>query len=159
MLNELFSRAHTRLSSLPLLGPIAAGFADWLEQQGYRRGSARHYLRTLTRLDDAFRQRGRTALRDVTRKDLRACLPPNSQDDRNLAGTVHALERYLDKKRFFLLRAPNRWVELPFSSASIRPSWRMSGDSPPRQLQAICVQPRAFLSRWGMGAIPLRWQA
>jgi len=47
-----------------------------------------------------IRHRGRAALSEVTREDLRACRPANSQDDRNLAGTVHALERYLDARSF-----------------------------------------------------------
>ena len=100
MLKELFPRAHRRFSSLPLLGAIADSFANWLQQQGYRRRSVRLYLRTLSRLDAMMRLRGRSTLSDVTREDLRACRPANSQDDRNLAGTVHVLERYLDVHSF-----------------------------------------------------------
>lgn len=96
MLKELFPRAHVRFSSLPLLGSIAESFTSWLQQQGYRRGSTRHYVRTLCRIDAMIWQRGRSALPEVTREDLQACRPANSQDDRNLAGAVHALERYLD---------------------------------------------------------------
>jgi site-specific recombinase XerD len=96
MLKELFPRAHARFSSLPLLGSITDSFTDWLQQQGYRRRCARILVRTLSRLDAMIRQRGRSALPELTREDLQACRPANSQDDRNLAGTVHALERYLD---------------------------------------------------------------
>lgn len=97
MLKELFPRAHKRFSSLPLLGTIADAFTGWLQQHGYRRGCVRLYLRVLIRLDGMIRLLGRSTLADVTREDLRACRPINSQDDRNLAGTVHALERYLDE--------------------------------------------------------------
>jgi hypothetical protein len=48
MLKELFPRVHARFSSLPLLGSIADPFTDWLHQQGYRRGSNRHYVRALS---------------------------------------------------------------------------------------------------------------
>lgn len=101
MLQKLFPRAHQRISSLPLWGPIAEGFSDWLLHQGYRRSSARLYVRTLSRLDDAFRLQGRRGLGDVTRGDLQACLTASSQDDRNLARTVHALERYFDQLTIF----------------------------------------------------------
>jgi hypothetical protein len=94
MLNELFPRAHARVSSLPLLGSIVDRFTVWLQQQGYRRGSSRHYVRALSRLDVMIRLRGRSALPEVTREDLRACRPANSQEDRNLAGALRALERY-----------------------------------------------------------------
>ena len=100
MLEELFPRAHKRFSSLPLMGEIADPFADWLQQQGYRRRCVRLQLRALSRLDVMIRLRGRLTLSEVTREDLRACRPSNSQDDRNLAGTVHALERYLDEHAF-----------------------------------------------------------
>ncbi len=107
MLKELFPRAHARFSSLPLLGSIADRFTDWLQQQGYRRGSTRHYARALCRVDTMIRLRGRSALSEVTREDLRACRPTNSQDDRNLAGTVHALERYLDAHAFLPPSCPD----------------------------------------------------
>jgi len=96
MLKELFPKAHVRFSSLPLLGSIADGFSDWVEQQGYRRSCCRIHVRTLCRIDTMIQQRGRSALPEITREDLQACRPANSQDDRNLAGAVRALERYLD---------------------------------------------------------------
>ena len=107
MLKELFPKAHKRFLSLPLLGSITDSFAIWLQQQGYRRGSARHYVRALSRLDAIIQQRGRTKLSEVTREDLQACRPANSQDDRNLAGTIHALERYLDSQSLLPPLRPN----------------------------------------------------
>lgn len=107
MLIELFPKAHRRFSSLPLLGSIADDFTNWLQQQGYQRRTTRLYVRTLSRIDARIRQRGRSALSEVTREDLRACRPANSQDDRNLAGTVHALERYLDAHSFLTPPPPN----------------------------------------------------
>jgi integrase/recombinase XerD len=107
MLKELFPRAHLRFSSLPLLGSIADSFTDWLQQQGYRHRCARILVRKLSRLDAMIRQRGRSALPEVTREDLRACRPENSQDDRNLAGAVGALERYLDAHSLLPPPCPN----------------------------------------------------
>jgi integrase/recombinase XerD len=107
MLNELFPRAHARVSSLPLLGSIVDRFTVWLQQQGYRRGSSRHYVRALSRLDVMIRLRGRSALPEVTREDLRACRPANSQEDRNLAGALRALERYLDAHALLPPPGPN----------------------------------------------------
>lgn len=107
MLIELFPKAHKRFLSLPLLGSIAEDFTSWLQQQGYQRGSTRLCLRTLSRIDALIRQRGRSTLSEVTREDLRVCRPANSQDDRNLAGTVHALERYLDAHSFLPPPRPN----------------------------------------------------
>lgn len=96
MLTKLFPKAHVRFSSLPLLGSITDGFSEWSQQQGYKRSCCRILVRTLAHIDAMIRQRGRSTLSEVTREDLQACRPANSQDDRNLAGTVHALERYLD---------------------------------------------------------------
>ena len=54
MLNALFPKAHKRYSSLPILGAIADDFTDWLRAQGYCRGTARLYVRTLPDLDQVF---------------------------------------------------------------------------------------------------------
>lgn len=107
MLKELFPKAHARFSSLPLLGAIADDFADWSQQQGYKRSCCRILMRTLARIDEMIRQRGRLTLPEVTREDLLACRPTNSQDDRNLAGTVRALERYLDVNALLPPPRPN----------------------------------------------------
>ena len=91
MLNELFPTAHKRYSSLPILGAIADDFTDWLRAQGYCKGTARLYVRTLPDLDHVFQQQGWGELHDLTRQDLRSCRPANSQANRNLAAAVHAV--------------------------------------------------------------------
>ena len=98
MLNKLFPTAHKRYSSLPILGAIAEDFTDWLQAQGYCRGTVRLYMRTLPHLAHIFQQQGRVELHTLTRQDLRSCRPANSQDNRNLAAAVHALERYLEER-------------------------------------------------------------
>jgi site-specific recombinase XerD len=98
MLNTLFPKAHKRYSSLPILGSIADDFTDWLQAQGYRRGTVRVYMRILPDLDQVLQQLGWVELTHLTRQDLRSCRPANSQDNRNLAAVVHALEHYLEKR-------------------------------------------------------------
>lgn len=111
MLNELFPRAHRRYSSLPVLGAIADDFTDWLRVQGYRRGTTRVYLRFLPELDQVLQQRGWVELHHLTRHELRSCRPANSQDNRNLAAVIYALERYLADRSLLappILTAPSR---------------------------------------------------
>jgi len=111
MLNELFPTAHKRYSSLPILGAIADNFTDWLRAQGYCRGTARLYVRTLPDLDQVFQQQGWGELHALTRQALRACRPAHSQDNRNLAAAVHALERYLEERALLsqpTLTSPSR---------------------------------------------------
>ena len=52
-------------------------------------------MRGLSRLDALIRVRGRSTLSEVTREDLQACRPKNSQDNRILCGTLNTLEQYL----------------------------------------------------------------
>jgi site-specific recombinase XerD len=106
MLNELFPKAHTRYASLPILGSIADDFTDWLRAQGYCRGTARLYVRTLPDLDHVFQQQGWVEIHELTRQAIRSCRPAHSQENRNLAAAVHALERYLEKRA--LLSQPPR---------------------------------------------------
>jgi integrase/recombinase XerD len=111
MLNALFPKAHKRYSSLPILGSIADDFTDWLRAQGYCRGTARLYVRTLPDLDHVCQQQGWVELHELTRQDLRSCRPVNSQDNRNLAAAVHALERYLEARALLsqpTLTSPSR---------------------------------------------------
>jgi site-specific recombinase XerD len=101
MLEELFPRVHSRYRSLPILGSTLDGFATWLVQRGYPRRPVCQKLRTARRIERALQQRGVRQLREVSREGLRACAPACSQDDRDLAGTVRSLTRYLDEREFF----------------------------------------------------------
>src|SRR5688500_13978354 len=97
MLNDLFPRSHWRYSSFAVLETIADDFTDWLRVQGYRRGTTRVYLRFLPEHDQVLQQRGWVELHHLTRQELRSCRPANSQDNRNLAAVIYALERYLNR--------------------------------------------------------------
>ncbi len=95
MLTELFRQVHARYSSLPVLGPILDGFAEWLFQLGYRRALVRRHLQGAWHADAALQRRGCLSPHDITREALSACLPKHAQDDPNLASTLRLLERYL----------------------------------------------------------------
>lgn len=101
MLEELFPRVHRRYRSLPILGSTLDAFATWLVQQGYPRWPVCQKIRTTRRIERGLQERGVDQLRKVTRDGLRACAPTCSQDDRDLAGTIRSLTRYLDERGFF----------------------------------------------------------
>lgn len=112
MLTELFPQVHSRYSSLPVLGPILDGFAEWLLRQGYRRALVRRHLRGARRADAALQRRGCLSLGEITREALSACLPRHAKDDPNLASTLRLLERHLAAQQVFPLPQPNRTQSL-----------------------------------------------
>src|SRR5450756_434075 len=96
MLDQLFPRVHRRYASLPVLGPGMDDFARWLVQQGYPPNRVCCKIRTTRRIEKALCNQGVNALSEITREQLRACLPTHSSDASDLAGTVRSLERHLD---------------------------------------------------------------
>jgi site-specific recombinase XerD len=99
MLTDLYPRypgVRHRYASLPVLGPILDGYADWLSQRGYPPDPIRQHVRAARRLDLALRQRGARRARDLTRDQLRACAPAQSQDDPEIAVLVRCLQQYLE---------------------------------------------------------------
>ena len=99
MLTELFRQVHSRYSSLPVLGPILDGFAEWLFHLGYRRALVRRHLQGAWHADAALQRRGCLSPGHITREALSACLPKHAEDDPNLASTLRLLERYLDAEK------------------------------------------------------------
>ena len=55
MLKSLLPKAHARMLALPLLGPIADGFDDWLAANGYTTGSRKYAIRMLPYVDNDLR--------------------------------------------------------------------------------------------------------
>jgi hypothetical protein len=53
MLHSLLPKAHHKFLSLPLLGPIADDFDDWLAVNGYTRVSRKNAIHMLRRVDAA----------------------------------------------------------------------------------------------------------
>jgi site-specific recombinase XerD len=96
MLEEIYPRDHTRLSSLPLLGPHVEEFVVWLHAQGYPRLPIRLRLRELPRVAELLRQRGARRIDELTASDLLRLAPKDSQEDVYLAAVVRSLLRFFE---------------------------------------------------------------
>ena len=66
MLHSLLPKAHRKALALPLLGPIADGFDDWLAVNGYTPGSRRSAIRMLPHVDADLRRRYAGAVSGLT---------------------------------------------------------------------------------------------
>lgn len=95
MLHSLFPQAHCRFLSLPLLGPVADGFDDWLAANGYTRVSRQNSIRMLPHVDAELRRRQVKELANLTHTVLRGCWRTLRKDRPFSARTVRTLERYL----------------------------------------------------------------
>jgi hypothetical protein len=99
MLHSLFPQAHCRFFSLPLLGPVADGFDDWLAANGYTRVSRTNSIRMLPHVDAELRRRQVKEVANLTQPVLRACLGDSPQGlslwSKNRAdiGTISGRER------------------------------------------------------------------
>jgi integrase/recombinase XerD len=98
MLQSLFPRAHRRFLSLPVLGPIADGFDDWLAANGYTLRSREDAIHMLPRVDANLRRRDVKEIGNLTRPVLHDCWRDLIKTRCGHAGTVRALERYLAAK-------------------------------------------------------------
>jgi integrase/recombinase XerD len=99
MLHSLLPRAHGRFLSLPVLGPIADGFDDWLAINGYTPRSREDAIHMLPRVDADLRSRRVKEANDLTNSILHDCWRTLIKTYPNRAGTVRQLERYLIAKR------------------------------------------------------------
>lgn len=95
MLHSLFPQVHCRFLSLPLLGPVADGFDDWLAANGYTRVSRTKSIRMLPHVDAELRRRQVKEVANLTQPVLRACWGTLRKACPSAARTVRALERYL----------------------------------------------------------------
>lgn len=107
VLEDLFPRKHTLFLSLPLVGPLAGEFADWLRESGYTRLVARIHVRFLPRL---ARRLGRHVVRleDVTHDHLDALWRWYRRRELTAAGAVRAFHRFLDSRRLLRPRPEAR---------------------------------------------------
>ena len=94
MLRSLFPNSHRRFLSLPLLGPIAEDFDDWLAFNGYTRYSREYSISMLPLVDADLRHRQVKAIADLTHPVLYDCWRTLIKIHRHGAGTVRTLERY-----------------------------------------------------------------
>lgn len=106
MLAEIFPRAHARFASLPLLGPHVDGFVVWLCSQGYPRHPIRLRIRETPRLEALLRRRRVRRIGVLSRAQLLAFAPLDSQEDSLLAATVRSLACYLDAHGLLARPAP-----------------------------------------------------
>jgi integrase/recombinase XerD len=95
MLHILFPKSHHRFLSLPLLGPVADGFDDWLAANAYTRGSRKFEIRMLPHVDADLRRRQARDVASLTPTTLQACWRDLIKVFPTNAGTVRSLERYL----------------------------------------------------------------
>jgi integrase/recombinase XerD len=95
MLRFLLPRIHRRLFSLPLLGPIADSFDDWLASNGYTQISRKHVLRDLPHLDAELRRHQIKEISNLTVGVLHDCCESFIPKHRRRAGRVRTLQRYL----------------------------------------------------------------
>lgn len=98
MLQSLFPRAHRRFLSLPVLGPIADGFDDWLATNGYTLRSREDAIHMLPHVDADLRRRHVKEIGNLTQPVLHDCWRGLNKTRRGHAGTVRTLERYLAAK-------------------------------------------------------------
>lgn len=95
MLRSLFPKSHQKYFSLPLLGPVADGFDDWLAANGYAHGSRKHSIRMLRHVDVYLRKHGAHDVAGLNHDGLHACWRGLIKRFPASSGTVRTLERYL----------------------------------------------------------------
>jgi integrase/recombinase XerD len=95
MLHSLLPRAYQRFLSLPLLGPIADGFDDWLVTNGYTLHSREDSIHMLPHMDADLRRRQIKEVAQLTYPVLHDCWRALLKTYPGRAGTVRKLERYL----------------------------------------------------------------
>jgi integrase/recombinase XerD len=95
MLHSLLPKAYQKFLLMPLLGPIADGFDDWLAANGYTRGSRRLSIRMLWHVDADLRLRHVDEVSKLTCPVLHDCWRSLSKLYPDRAGTVRTLQRYL----------------------------------------------------------------
>ncbi len=116
MLKELFPRTYTRYTSLPLLGPLLDGFADWMQAQRYSKWTLYIYLRTMVHLDRSLRKRASKEETEITRGAFEECW--TALRERKRASGVHCFHQYLMEQKLILppLRRAASLTDLPLAA-------------------------------------------
>ena len=96
MLLDLYPKVHPRYTSLPIIGPTLDGYGMWLLKQGYSTDRVCDHFRAARRLARQLEQRNVRSLTKLTRSQLRACAPTDSQEDPNLVALVRRLDQYFN---------------------------------------------------------------
>jgi site-specific recombinase XerD len=100
-MNEIHPRFHHRYSSLPILGSILEDYGRWLIYKGYSKPRIRRHFQAARRLVYRLYDRDVQCLQELTRENLRACSPANTQDDADLAVLIRLIEQYLEDGGIF----------------------------------------------------------
>jgi integrase/recombinase XerD len=95
MLHSIFPKVNQKFLSMPLLGPVADGFDDWLAVNGYTRSSRKHAIQVLWHVDADLRRRRIGEVAGLTHALLDDCWRDRNKLFPGDAGTVRALEQYL----------------------------------------------------------------
>ena len=101
MLMDIISRPcfRQRYLDLPILGPEAEGFSEFLHYLGYSRVGAQRRIRGLPLVEKRLKRRGCRRIFDITPETLRRCGPRAGEayEDVEAAPTVRLLEQYFHK--------------------------------------------------------------
>ena len=99
MLASIFPLAHTRYSSLPILGGIWEGLCSWLSRQGYPIAAIRRRVRAGPQLEEALCGRDVRFLGDLTASQLRSLAPLPTHWNAQITGSlVRSLTEYLEEQ-------------------------------------------------------------
>jgi integrase/recombinase XerD len=115
MLHSLFPRFHRKFLSLPLLGPIADGFDEWLVTNAYARGSRQRSIEMLRHVDADLRRRQIRQVGDLTGTVLHDCWRMLIKTYPSGAGTVRTLRRYLVANGLMMNNPPPTAATSPVS--------------------------------------------
>jgi site-specific recombinase XerD len=94
MLKEIYPRGHQKVLSLPVLGPHATGFVDWLVAQGYPPLPIKLRLRAMRDVDAILCARGVSSVDELSEPELLELAPEDSQEDIYRAAVIRSLVRY-----------------------------------------------------------------
>ena len=98
MLLQLRPRSYQNYLSLPILGSFVDEFTSWSSKRGYTISTMKNQLKDVRTLDNYFIQQGIQALEELTHKFLETAWY-YYRLKRNLAGTIHQIEMFLDETR------------------------------------------------------------
>lgn len=94
MLEEIYPRGFKQLLPLPLLGPHARPFVEWLVERRHPRIYIQRRLGRFLLVEGRLKTRGFDRLADISTDDLLACGPSVARDDPNTSSVVRALATY-----------------------------------------------------------------
>lgn len=99
MLTSLFPQAHTRYTTLPVLGGSLEGLCAWLVNLGYPLSAVRRRIEGAPLLDKCLQQRDIHSLTGCTATQLRACFPRQKRWTAQIAYSLgRSLMTYLEEQ-------------------------------------------------------------